>query len=75
MYQRTTDSALSWHLESSVLHCGWRKVVESGNQVHLSSGPGGQQKYGQLAVQVSSVVITSSLGNTSVISVDTSLIL
>ena len=55
--------------------------MESGNQVHLCSGPGedgNQQKHstnGYLAVQVCCVVITSGSGNTSVTSIDVSLIL
>ena len=55
--------------------------MESGNQVHLCTGPGedgNQQKHsanGYLAVQVCCVVITSGSGNTSVTSIDVSLIL
>ena len=55
--------------------------MESGNHVHLCTGPGedgNQQKHsanGYLAVQVCCVVITSGSGNTSMTSIDVSLIL
>lgn len=60
---------------------GQRKVMESRNLGHLSSGPegdGSQQKHSTkacLAAQVCSVVIPLGPGNVSVTSIDMSLIL